>query len=88
MKPFSVGYFKMNVIDARKKEINNEQVKNQITKTTEVNMDDSNANVEIRDCISKHIAQVIPKEMAKEFLPCSYININKLKVSCPTTITI
>jgi predicted RNA-binding Zn-ribbon protein involved in translation (DUF1610 family) len=78
-KPRRVGYLKMKVIDNLKKETINEQVRKLACNVSEIESDDSTSYVELKDFVSKHNAQVIPKEKIGEILPWVHIAISNAK---------
>jgi Zn ribbon nucleic-acid-binding protein/ribosomal protein S8E len=78
-KPRRVGYLKMKVIEDLKKETINEHVKNLAKKATEIDTDDSNSYVDLKEFVPKHNAQVIPKEKIGEILPWVHIVISNAK---------
>jgi len=78
-KPRRVGYLKMKVIDDLKKETINEQVQKLASSVTEIDSDNSNSYVELKDFVPKHNAQVIPKEKVGAVLPWVHIAISNAK---------
>ena len=74
-----VGYLKMMVIEDLKKETINEQVGKLAANVTEIDTDDSNSYVDLKEFVPRHNAQVIPKNKVGEVLPCVHIAISNAK---------
>jgi len=78
-KPRRVGYLKMKVIDDLRSETISEQVKTLAGNATEIDTDDSTSYVDLKNFVSRHNAQVIPKEKVGEILPWVHIAISNAK---------
>lgn len=78
-KPRRVGYIKMKVIEDLKKDTINKVVKELASKSTEVDTDDSNSYVDLKEYIPRHNSQIIPKEKVGEILPWVHIAISNAK---------
>jgi hypothetical protein len=78
-KPRRVGYLKMKIIDDLKRETLNSQVRELASKATEIDTDDSTSYVDLKHFVSRHNAQVIPKDKVGEVLPWVHIAISNAK---------
>jgi len=78
-KPRRVGYIKMKVIQDLKKDTINSIVKDLAGNVTEIDTDDSNSYVDLKDYIPRHNSQVIPKVKIGEILPWVHIAISNAK---------
>jgi hypothetical protein len=78
-KPRRVGYLKMKVIDNLQSETINEYVKTLACNASEIDTDDSTSYVDLKHFVSRHNAQVIPKEKVGEVLPWVHIAISNAK---------